>query len=831
MATGSGKTLIIVKLVELLDYLMREGIIPIKDILFLTHRDDLILAFKKHVEEYNEGRERKIILEELKNFHERKANPTIFDRENILVFYYRADLLSDVSGEKRLDYKNYENSGNWYLILDEAHKGDQEESKRKQIYTVFARNGFLFNFSATFTDEFDIASTIYKFNLADFVREGYGKHIIVMETETSKFKQKNEDYSTDEKKKIVAKLLIFTAFLRKMRKYREVYPSPMAVVLVHTVNTEDADLKLFFEEVFNVAVRGLDESEFNRLKNEIISELKELNFWAEGEGAKLDEDEVSKLNDFSVEDFYSYFFNSSGPSELEILYHPENRQELLFKLKNADLPFALIRIGDVSNWLKSLSESVDLVETFEKEESFLKIDELENVSLLAGSRSFYEGWDSPRPNVIAYINIGGREAKKFILQSLGRGVRVKIDENGKTVRMRQGHSTLLETLFIFAVNRNKVLKVIDETLQEEAKSQWEVVGGITKTSLAEKKKEELLIPVYRKSEKKLIDIFSFKAGEEDYREAKAILANASDIVLSVWFGKDLDVIRTVREKFDKIKLINGRLFKNGEILLKKFCDSVEIYLNEVEKFEKANGKISHYRKIEVDLARFDVTKKKSLEKIIESKISLPNFEGLAIEAGEVIEKHFYIPVLRASDGTKPETLSWIRRIIKNESEVEFFKDMIKNHFVLDENFDWWMFSKIHETTDEVYIPYFEEGREKRWYPDFIFWLSKGEFYYIVFVDPKGTAFASNYVKIDYGVKGLFEDEVDSIRVFIKGRNGRKIIVRAFFYNRDLSNIPEKHKKYWITSIKDLVDKINSLKKEKQVIVQLPGLFSEVVEVS
>ncbi|CEG13653.1 hypothetical protein MSIBF_A440003 [groundwater metagenome] len=39
MATGSGKTLIIVKLIELLGYLISEKEIPKKDILFLTHRD------------------------------------------------------------------------------------------------------------------------------------------------------------------------------------------------------------------------------------------------------------------------------------------------------------------------------------------------------------------------------------------------------------------------------------------------------------------------------------------------------------------------------------------------------------------------------------------------------------------------------------------------------------------------------------------------------------------------------------------------------------------------------------------------------------------------
>ena len=53
MATGSGKTLIIVKLIELLGKLIAEKESPARDILFLAHRDDLLDQFKNHVEEFN----------------------------------------------------------------------------------------------------------------------------------------------------------------------------------------------------------------------------------------------------------------------------------------------------------------------------------------------------------------------------------------------------------------------------------------------------------------------------------------------------------------------------------------------------------------------------------------------------------------------------------------------------------------------------------------------------------------------------------------------------------------------------------------------------------
>ncbi|MEM1782671.1 MAG: DEAD/DEAH box helicase family protein, partial [Nanopusillaceae archaeon] len=220
MATGSGKTLVIIKLIEILKRLMDAGEIPKKDILFLTHREDLINQFKKHVEEFNELsviRGIKINLKSLAEYEEIKRESPIPFFNEVVVFYYRADLISDEQKEKIVDFRNYENGGNWYIILDEAHKGDKEESKRQFLYSIMARNGFLFNFSATFTDIRDILTTCFNFNLERFVSEGYGKHIYILKQETRAFRDK-EDYNDLEKKKIVLKALILLTYIKKFRE-------------------------------------------------------------------------------------------------------------------------------------------------------------------------------------------------------------------------------------------------------------------------------------------------------------------------------------------------------------------------------------------------------------------------------------------------------------------------------------------------------------------------------------------------------------------------------------------------------------------------------------
>jgi len=80
--------------------------------------------------------------------------------QDMTVFYYRSDNLSDEQKERLIDFHNYENNGKWYLLLDEAHKGDKEDSKRQHIYSILSRAGFLFNFSATFTDPRDILTAM-----------------------------------------------------------------------------------------------------------------------------------------------------------------------------------------------------------------------------------------------------------------------------------------------------------------------------------------------------------------------------------------------------------------------------------------------------------------------------------------------------------------------------------------------------------------------------------------------------------------------------------------------------------------------------------------------
>ncbi len=133
MATGSGKTIVIIKLVELLSVAIRMGLIPKKNIMFFSANENLIKQFEKEIEKYNRGKDfsKQIDFKNLKDvthkdFH--RAPKGFF--EKIALFYYRADLMNDEeSKENLLNYKDYWDNGENYVILDEAHKGYKQKLK------------------------------------------------------------------------------------------------------------------------------------------------------------------------------------------------------------------------------------------------------------------------------------------------------------------------------------------------------------------------------------------------------------------------------------------------------------------------------------------------------------------------------------------------------------------------------------------------------------------------------------------------------------------------------------------------------------------------------
>ena len=648
MATGSGKSIILVKLVELLDKLIQNKCVPNNDILILTHRQDLIDQIKEHIDEFNKKAIKKIKVWDLKQYDDVKRGNVLSFKEEINIFIYRSDLISEDTKEKLLSFEDIENKGQWFVLLDEAHKGDKEDSKRQLYYSLISRNGFLFNFSATFTHSWDIITTVLNFNLDTFIRKGYGKNVYLSQQELNAFKDKT-DFKSKDKQKIVLKSLVLLTLTKIMKENIDSktsgknYHNPLMVSLLNSVNTDDSDLEMFFKQLEEIAKGSVDKTLFQEAKDEIFEELTEHPRYIFGsESIKIEESIIKKLD---IKDILKHIFNATSFGKVEVIKIPSNKQELIFKLKTSDKPFALTKIGDISTLLKKLN-NYEINESYENESFFETISHDNNsVNILMGSRAFYEGWDSNRPNVMIFINIGTGDAKKYVTQSIGRGVRIEPikkqrkrllplkRENNITAKdiasnLEPEEISLIETLFVFGTNKKNVQEIL-ESIKYERKT----AGEIIELKENERAKDKtLLIPIY-KDKKEAVKIEDLPK----YEGEKALIKNFFDWIADerVFYALYSQENNLDPETIEKVKsfLDKGHFNESGKYdvstQLNRLINHVNIIMQDIDKFKKLEDEIIHFKRIKVTLENKDLKKLKELiEKVKEYKDSKSEEEKL-----------------------------------------------------------------------------------------------------------------------------------------------------------------------------------------------------------
>ena len=850
MATGSGKTLVMVKLIEYLHALIRHRNIPAHNILLLAPSDFLLEQIKKTTAEFNQSGNLYIELVHLRKMHQGVQRQGRLG-DTVTVYYHRSDNISDVQKDALTDYRTYDNDGKWYILLDEAHKGGKEDSKRQAYYAALAREGFLFNFSATFTDPQDIITTVKKYNLQEFVRNGHGKNIYLNEKEFQAFKERGQDgeISHAERKKIVLKSLVTLAWatlrvdeLRKITGLGDtLYHNPLMLTLVNSVNTDITknDLWAFFQTLREIAANELDAALFDEVKQALVSELRqpELLFGVKGSGRP--ENDSDAMRELTLFDLREAVFLSRNEGALQLVRSKDDK-ELAFQLKNADAPFALIRIGNTSKWRNQLLAGYEEIATLQ-ETSFFSELESSPITILMGSRSFFESWDSNRPNVINFINIGGQDAKKFVVQSVGRGVRIEALPN-KRYRLSRLLGTLpdgeekhkldallgleqpVETLFLFATNRRAVSAVLNG-LETEKGEAFEDIGDLFVTAPAPQVDNSvipLLVPEYRKKESSAprTPFAMDQASRDRFRQWLDTTPDA------VFIARDGLAPARIRKLRDAVKQENGiDTHTDKQYAWLPFLQQRLLsYLNHEEQEPKGvrplspQQDITHFRNIRVH-QQYALDLRQKVAQVKEGGVSDEEIADLAIAlrnkkitreefdrraAGRDEEKykqlsitklinHYYLPVILGNDKA-----GWIQHIIQTPSEVRFVQGL--NQWVENNasglRWDAWMFSKLDESLDSIHIPYYDNARNeyRRFLPDFIFWMchKDSRAYRVLFVDPKGTQYKSAYSKLD-GYARLFRDG-DAAHTF---RHGKwRVSVELLFFNAD-DFPPEKYQNYWI----------------------------------
>ena len=771
------------------------------------------------------------------------------------VFYYRSDNLSDEQKERIIDFRNYDDGGKWYVLLDEAHKGDREESKRQHIYSILSRNGFLFNFSATFTDARDLTTTVSNFNLSEFIKAGYGKHISVLEQELRAFRD-DQDYNNEEKQKIVLKSLLMLAYAHKF--YEQVqaagvklYHKPLLLTLVNSVNTEDADLKLFFAELERIGKGKINKGIWKAAKEELWLELRGRPdfMFEDSKGIDINQE---VFDDLTQRDILQTVYHAGSPGEIEVLIRPSNKQELAFKLRTSDRPFALIKIGDISGWLKDKLAGYEVIEGFEDEGFFERLNcDDSDINILMGSRSFYEGWDSNRPNVMNFINIGvGVDARKFILQAVGRGVRIEPIEN-KRKRLLPLHNAnevdadlfgrlvdkvaSLETLVIFGTNRQALKTVIQHLDQESRKRDFHQLS-LFKNEAA--KQHELLIPVYKLADKPIIDHeggarFEIENNELELFKKYVNYIGDNRVLLAMYDTEPqkIGLLTDSVSQTDRFYKKSERAYRNIDLLVQRILDYFSVVPQEFERLKKLEEEINHFKNINVSLKDIseltgkielvrqfeapEATKMKLREKLERKEIDLDQYTAGIEKAARMVREaaveyegkrlkirhvanHYYIPMILSGE---TERIDYIKHIVQEDGEIKFLNRL--EEYLAESNnrfqsFNWWMFSKLDESLDEVYIPYYDgsSNRVREFKPDFIFWLQKSNTYFVAFIDPKGTVHTDYERKIE-GYREIFESS-DHPKTIPYG--GKEVKVFTFLYTGDVDGLSKNYKQYWFDDI-------------------------------
>ncbi|WRC68180.1 DEAD/DEAH box helicase family protein [Helicobacter pylori] len=805
MATGSGKTIVIIKLVELLSVAIRIGLIPEKNIMFFSANENLIKQFEKEIEKYNWGKDfsKQIDFKNLKkvthkDFHH--ASKGFF--EKIALFYYRADLMNDEeSKENLLNYKDYWDNGENYVILDEAHKGNKSESKRQAIFSLLSLKGFLFNFSATFTEESDLITAVYNLSVGEWVKLGYGKESVLLKKNNLSAFKDLKDLNDREKEIALLKALLLLG-MQKRYKIEGYFHDPLMLVFTHSVNVENSDAEIFFKTLARV-IENDDENDFLKAKEDLLEELKDPEFLF---SANKDKDYKVKVFKEGLKsmDFKGLkeevFYANNG--HIEVIINPKNNQEIAFKLNTSDKVFCLIRIGDITEWICEKLKSVKVVSknlSFKEESYFSQIDR-SSINILVGSRTFETGWDSTRPSVILFLNIGlDDDAKKLVKQSFGRGVRI---ESVKNQRQRLAYldideaikkdlkpnAAMLETLFVIPTNHASLEAILN--FQKESENRGENRGSWREITLEKTLiKHDLFVPCYRKEPTSILKIpenASFKMSGEnfkdlkecfnlmsekhfilkheiydpkDYEELKKMIQKAHFKKVSTWHYKDLDYM---------ISEIKGKLYPNKKVPKDEF--------NTLD-----NEKIVHFKRIKVKADK----QEKLIKTIQEVKEHAPY---KTVDGAELLKlkEHYYTPLIKAKD------CDWLKHVVKVKSEIDFLQELQDQETTktLQENYDFWAFSKIDEHLDNLFIPYINNVAERHFFPDFIFWLQKGDTQIICFIDPKGTKISDYQHKAD--AYKLFKNKIFSP----KNNPYFKIKVVLKFYG-DKDDVGDNYRDYWI----------------------------------
>lgn len=335
------------------------------------------------------------------------------------------------------------------------------------------------------------------------------------------------------------------------------------------------------------------------------------------------------------------------------------------------------------------------------------------------------------------------------------------------------------------------------------------------------------IPEYEDLE--ILNPHPFKINREELKEVQQFSVEAGSRVL---IAEHNVLLKTVKKLNEASNFVEGTATnQTADRLLKAIDLHFRAKPQRIKKFKGlVDGDIVHYQKVKTRLEQEEILLLHELiEDVIERKYTNKEEIAQQFKEGKIdyqlmqsefekfdqleqavnnfrlpevdrtfLKEHYYNPILLV----KLPDQNLFRNIIREESELDFYRRLIwyaKNTKPNNlENYDWWYFSKLVESVDEIKIPYFntERGEYANFNPDFIFWLKKDDKYFIKFIDPKGLILGQSNARDKLtGFEAIFRS--GQAMTF----KDKPLKIDLYFYNQEYAEPRlENYRRYYFEDI-------------------------------
>ena len=475
-ATGSGKTLMMqVNILQYRRYAAAAGK-DIDRVILLTPNEGLAA---QHLKELKDS-----------GFAAASLSDDLFKNDTSKIGVVDSNKLSSKgAGVKVMAAESFE--GKNLVMVDEGHHGSSsDDSEHRKVRDMLAKDGFAFEYSATFGQavssgnkkdvwtlwDLYARNILFDYSYRYFFADGYGKEALILNLNTQQNDPEERRFEY-----LVGNLLAYyqqhAIYRREAATMKEFgIAEPLCIFVGNTVSAPKKDKKSgkvtmddTSSDVWSV-IRFLA-AVLNRRNDveKLIRRYRQNEAVVAVDGKNPFYNLFTPISKGSESEIYTDMlarvFKAGGVQKLHLKLL-KKAGEIALSVGNGPV-FGVINIGDSAAFLSAAGVEtefiIDPADDFDERSYFAGLnDSGSTITILVGSRKFTEGWSSWRVSAMGLLNMGVGEGTQ-IIQLFGRGVRLRgkgfsLKRSKENERPKNSYLRKLETLNIFGIRANYMAK-------------------------------------------------------------------------------------------------------------------------------------------------------------------------------------------------------------------------------------------------------------------------------------------------------------------------------------------------------------------------------------